>query len=83
MKKFKCPNCGGTGTISREVVVGEITHEMAIDAGDINFEGQLVTEIEESQCPTCDGMEKIDKEEMDFLNSLGKEEFPESDEIPF
>lgn len=36
-----CQNCGGTG------IAGYATREMALDAGDVQLEGQPVT------CPFC------------------------------
>jgi len=42
-KKIICSSCNGIG------IVGEVTREMAIDAGDIRYEGNIIS------CHECDG----------------------------
>lgn len=43
MVQIPCPNCGGGG------VLGIVTRDMAMDAGDLRLEGEYVL------CDTCAG----------------------------
>jgi hypothetical protein len=47
-----CETCGGSG----EVIIGEnrVTRDMAIDAGDLQYEGQFHSYAYGS-CPDCEG----------------------------
>jgi DnaJ-class molecular chaperone len=53
-----CPACGGSGVI--EGIIGYATHEMTMDAGDLDYEGYPI--LGEMQCPACSGDGLIEKE---------------------
>jgi len=52
-----CPKCKGECAFSTEEITGYITHEMAMDAEDLTYEGMLYQEEEPiwGVCPCCGG----------------------------
>jgi len=75
LEMAKCPSCDGSGGIPHPVQAGpygEVTHDMAMDAGDLSLEGtqygdnEWAEELE--QCQWCNEVKKIlvaDKKEDD------------------
>jgi DnaJ-class molecular chaperone len=53
--KMICHNCGGVGEVYWTDIVGYITHDMAMDACDMNYEGQPMYGEVHSECPVCNG----------------------------
>jgi DnaJ-class molecular chaperone len=51
-----CETCGGAGTVPMPHY-DFVTHEMALDAGDPQYEGQQIqTGVEDVTCPDCNGL---------------------------
>lgn len=50
-----CPRCVGAGGHEEEVVVGEVSRDMALDACEPGLQGQPITAWERVICPDCDG----------------------------
>lgn len=53
--KVPCPECGGSGEIEYEGVVGYVTRDMASDGGCPEREGDKVMGTIRDDCPACNG----------------------------
>lgn len=54
-EKISCPDCGGSGEIEYDGIVGYVTIDMAIDAGDRSMAGEPVIGKLKEECQTCNG----------------------------
>lgn len=54
-EKIPCPDCGGLGEIEYDGIVGYVTIDMAIDAGDRSMEGEPIIGKLKDECHTCNG----------------------------
>ena len=50
----QCPECNGNGYFEYEIT-HHVSHEMAMDAGDMSYEGQPIPETVKVNCENCGG----------------------------
>lgn len=52
---MQCPNCHGEGSRIIEILLGYVSREMAMDAGEMDMQGQPVYGDELQYCERCSG----------------------------
>lgn len=63
MEKVQCPACNGQGTTEVNILTGYVSHEMAMDTCDMNYEGEPIYEKVEIPCAYCEGTGLMDEDE--------------------
>lgn len=59
-----CPECGGIGEVFWVDICGYVSHEMAMDACDMSYEGQPIYGEVHDTCSKCGGEGYINNEQI-------------------
>lgn len=63
MSEVVCPHCEGQGSFREAVVAGFVSHEMAMDACDMAYEGQPIYQDVDLVCNLCNGSGTVTEDE--------------------